>query len=515
VFLCYPILFCQFREKDGADFGRLSHGFVIVKWLRDGEMANFVTKKCGRDSFNALSTKSYRKKLREDVLPSPAPSREFCFQKWLTIINLTSHRMKHKKMKSTLVMFCFLQLCLFEVQGLSNNAPVPKATVSDAKTITSQRESSGDAIRSDSTAPSSTAIRNVSLYSLQWTPDERISIPVRKVWKWKDNVLGDGRDFFVPKPKTIRKLQTILLNQVPGLQECSVLSNCARLEVLCAWNDEDSSITTAESRVKELSSCLLHQVNHYDTAKNQFLVSLTQSLDRPNVLSAEPTTTAIIGKEEESDIQELCRHWHAYADLSDILLHLCQISAGMASRPRRPDRQVIFRPFSSRDAHILLQLKRTKDLTSRNNGVLNQLLEYATRAGKAARNEKLVPALARLKGYGDGSSKYSSSDPPLELSEQVQQLVVEQAIRPLIQECIDKLRVASRKDSISQFRQAAEAMATTNEESILIRKLLHQPTMELRSNPDAVDVNQALQVIEKELLTFQKRWFLTLKRLEE
>lgn len=401
-------------------------------------------------------------------------------------------------MRSLFVRFCFLKFCYFEVQGLSSSAPILKPTVSSP---------SHDVIKAASiSADASSTVWDVSLYSLQWTPDDRISLPVRKVWKWKDSVLGDGRDFFVPKPKTIQKLQTILLNHLSGLRECSVLSNCARLEVLCVWNQEedDSSpiISRDERRLQELSSCLLHQIDFYDSTKNRFVASLTQSLDRPNVLSTDSTATI---QSDSKNVKDLSRHWTSYSDLSDILLHLCQISAGMATRPRRPERQVVFRPFSSRDAHILLQLKRTKEVVSKNNGVLNQLLEYATRAGKAARNDNLVPALSKLKGYGDGSSKYSTSDPPLDLSRQVQQVVLEEAIQPLVQECIEKLRIASRKDAIANFRQAAEALATTKEESIHVRKLLHQPTMELRRNPDTARIEQALQAIEEELIFLRRQ----------
>jgi hypothetical protein len=82
----------------------------------------------------------------------------------------------------------------------------------------------------------------------------------------------------------------------------------------------------------------------------------------------------------------------------------------------------------------LLQLKRTKDalalsasslsLSSSSSGkkhnkrLLDQLLEYALRAGKAARNPQKVPILEVLRDYGTGDSKYSTQAPK-ELSKQV------------------------------------------------------------------------------------------------
>ncbi|KAL3938800.1 MAG: hypothetical protein SGBAC_006363 [Bacillariaceae sp.] len=174
------------------------------------------------------------------------------------------------------------------------------------------------------------------------------------------------------------------------------------------------------------------------------------------------------------------------------------MSAGASPRPRRPDRQVIFRPYSSRDAHILLQLKRTKDVVSSRSGLLNLLLELAIRAGKAARNEKIVPALKELKSYG------SSRDPPLDLSIEIQEKVMEDAIVPLIQECLEKLKASTQKDSITNLRQAAEALSTSEEELSIIRKLLHQPTIQLRRNPETVNIQHTLEDIRDKVESLRK-----------
>jgi hypothetical protein len=342
-----------------------------------------------------------------------------------------------------------------------------------------------------------------TLYSLQWTPDEIISKPVRDVWKWKDGILGDGRDFFVPKPKTISKLQHILLSQVPGLKEISVLSNCARLELLCVW-EENSSYPSTDTRLLDVSSCLLNQVDFHAARQKPIFFPLTQSMDMPNVLCDDQRNNGDQRNDDGKMALELSQHWSCFESLPDILWHMCDISAGMAARPRRPDRRTIFRPFSSRDAHILLQLKRTKEVTV-GRGTLNRILEYALRAGKAARNPERVESLNLLKSYGDGSSKYSSSDPPLELSEQVKQDVLDQAIKPLIQECLDKIATSKRNlvnssyCSIQDFRQEAEAMAITPEESRLVKRLLHKPTIEFRKDPRGLLVDQVLESIMIEL----------------
>jgi hypothetical protein len=132
------------------------------------------------------------------------------------------------------------------------------------------------------------------------------------------------------------------------------------------------------------------------------------------------------------DARHTANHMTQIKGREAVLLHLSLVAAGMADRPRRPDRETIFRPFSSRDAHVLLQLKRTKDALAlssssaslsssgkkHNKRLLDQLLEYALRAGKAARNPQKVPLLEMMRDYGTGDSKYSTQAPK-ELSKQV------------------------------------------------------------------------------------------------
>ena len=340
----------------------------------------------------------------------------------------------------------------------------------------------------------------VSVFSLQYTPDEKFSKPVRDVWKWKDSILGDGRDFFVPKPKTIMNLQQILINHVDGLQECSILSNCARFEVLCVW--EAPSSTDHQSRIQDISRIILQQVDYYFKAKNQLIFSMTKSLDRPGLLLSDE-----IENQVDTDmvvVQELSRHWDRYDDLSEILFHVCEISAGMATRPRRPFRPVIFRPFSSRDAHILLQLKRTKDVVSSSSGTLNRVLECALRAGKAARNPLKATSLKLLEGYGDGSSKYSSSDPPLELSNQVKEDVLIQVIDPLIEEYLSKITNEGRNYAIQTFRQAAMDMAKNSSELRFVKQRMHQPTIACRNAPNSFIVEDVLAEIQEELREFRQ-----------
>jgi hypothetical protein len=117
--------------------------------------------------------------------------------------------------------------------------------------------------------------------------------------------------------------------------------------------------------------------------------------------------------------------------------HLCLVAVGLAPRPRRPNREIVFRPFSSRDAHILLQLKRTADIITSSphwtkpsqnmlpkTSYLLTLLQFALRAGKAARNPNKVPALMELRDrYGEtGNSPKYDIEPPIETMQKVIQV---------------------------------------------------------------------------------------------
>jgi hypothetical protein len=287
-----------------------------------------------------------------------------------------------------------------------------------------------DASQSDSQGQGKSQIH---LLSLQWTPEDdaqKFSRVVRDTWRWKDAVLGDGRDFFVPKPRTLKALQSFLRGGVNGqnsngvggdvIKECVVLSNCARFEILLVTS---SGVDPAPL----ISSMLLQQMESYRKRPIQINIPL----DWAGAIDA--NTAAATANHDvtvtTSDPAELVQYWTHRQGVRNITDHLCRVAAGMAPRPRRPDRETVFQPFSSRDSHIMLQLKRTLDIaqdatatTATTTGSLSLsipiLLKYALQAGKASRTESKVPELQELKNYGTGNSKYCVQ-PPIEVSQRV------------------------------------------------------------------------------------------------
>ena len=71
--------------------------------------------------------------------------------------------------------------------------------------------------------------QQIYLFSLNWIqesdPEYFRKKDVRRLWEWKDTTLGDGRDFFVPKPKTLMALQQYFMENIPNMVECSIISN--------------------------------------------------------------------------------------------------------------------------------------------------------------------------------------------------------------------------------------------------------------------------------------------------
>lgn len=258
--------------------------------------------------------------------------------------------------------------------GVHFNDEAPTATEMKLSSQTSPADDTPVQITANNNTKSS-----IFLISLEYTPDdERISKPVRDVWKWKDSILGDGRDFFVPKPKTILALQEYIINNCPTtITEISVISNCARFEVLFKTENAVSE-DESEIIVEQISRCLAAQVLSNSNSKliedgpnknmiKQISASILQpfsrSIDMPSIAldegaldrfessSTDPATLELF----ETFASDVRKHWICSQGLEETCRHLSWVAAGIAMRPRRPDRPVPFRPFSSRDAHILLR----------------------------------------------------------------------------------------------------------------------------------------------------------------
>eukprot|EP00535_Pseudo-nitzschia_heimii_P003736 CAMPEP_0197193000 /NCGR_PEP_ID=MMETSP1423-20130617/26225_1 /TAXON_ID=476441 /ORGANISM="Pseudo-nitzschia heimii, Strain UNC1101" /LENGTH=496 /DNA_ID=CAMNT_0042646045 /DNA_START=118 /DNA_END=1608 /DNA_ORIENTATION=+ len=379
------------------------------------------------------------------------------------------------------------------------------------------------------------------LFSLNWVhendPEYFLKKDIRRLWEWKDTALGDGRDFFVPRPKMLMALQHYLIDNIPDLTECSIISNCARLEVICCCycypsselrNPEVAEQNQEDLLARSITNCFVVQMDHYmNMSKNsnawtKLMLPLQVNGDRPeSILTTDAPKMSFCHSNYHDS------WWDISIGPEAILPHICKISAGMGRRPRRPDRPVVFRPFSSRDAHILLQLKRTREnigfhgniimekkrssdgierreeLSIRKRKLLPMILDCALRAGKAARNPVIVPEINELKDLTSAESSLNTVS-ERKTSERVAKAAYERGIEPLIKECLMKFNdSACNIDSqIAEFRQCAfeflqeiEAIGKTSDCNVNIgdekpvqqelrlwlNRRLHEPTIKLRS----------------------------------
>jgi hypothetical protein len=350
-------------------------------------------------------------------------------------------------------------------------------------------------------------------------------------------VLGNGVDFFIPKPKSLRYLGKYVLDICNAdsncVKECVILSNCARLDVLLVVEHQQEEQEQPPLRLlQSISSCFITQMEYYRDRQRQnqlWKQSLLNMIDndRPNDVftgarasaSAATAAAAVAGS-----------YWSVYRD-AQALPYLCEVVAGIAPRPNRPPqegqpREVVFRPFSSRDAHIMLQIKRTKDTivvedapengqlqqqqkrvnsSSNSTNVLSKLLEYTIRVGRAVRNVQAVPELQSLRC--DPYLRSSSTVTKQELlhNQRVVNITYAKAVQPLIDEynaqhtavtAMGRRQIVSLRDRaytvLHEYIHSANATTQddrTNEQQQQhvgpwkqwLNRKLHEPTMELRT----------------------------------
>ena len=204
-----------------------------------------------------------------------------------------------------------------------------------------------------------------------------------------------------------------------------------------------------------------------------------------------------MNEEQRESTMQLASLVNKTSSIPDIVSHFSKVAAGMAPRASRPDRPVTFRPFSSRDAHIMLQLKRTAEVANQYPKV-KIILDAALSAGKSARDVKQCPVLKELKGY-DGEGKYSQPAPP-KLAKKVAEEVIKVAIEPAVCRSVERLNALDSSDKIVDLRQRAKKLYDENDVNSdkIVKKMLHEPCMDIRSGK-MVDVEEILAGIKKEL----------------
>eukprot|EP00562_Extubocellulus_spinifer_P027882 CAMPEP_0178651414 /NCGR_PEP_ID=MMETSP0698-20121128/22095_1 /TAXON_ID=265572 /ORGANISM="Extubocellulus spinifer, Strain CCMP396" /LENGTH=512 /DNA_ID=CAMNT_0020293035 /DNA_START=18 /DNA_END=1556 /DNA_ORIENTATION=+ len=417
--------------------------------------------------------------------------------------------------------------------------------------------------------------RSILLVSL---PPKTDSAPssVRRAWKWKDAALGDGRDFFVPRPRALSALNSLLVGAVWSIpacaanstrstgsddggekennddcntlkssyrnqqswqqrhqyvvEECGVLSNCARMDVVLvvsgpvsadnehgdgdgsdtsstskntnSHSSSSSSSMTSQAAKRVVGEALAAQLSSYGSRKqNAVLDGLASVFDLAGVINDSPTSIGV-DADAFSTASELERVLVTIEGSHDVCRYLCRVASGMADRPSRPGREVPFRPFSSRDAHVMLQIKRTAEVSK--GARVRALFDASLQAGKAARDPSMVPELVPLKPYGtDG--RYSS-DAPEYLIQAAVEAATRLGIEPAIERCLSRLQAMDSSEAVQSFRGRVERKMVSmgidlgGDDGLVVRRVLHKPCMTLREGgAKEVDEDEVLQDICHEL----------------
>eukprot|EP00667_Euglena_gracilis_P015359 EG_transcript_15979 len=100
-------------------------------------------------------------------------------------------------------------------------------------------------------------VSDLHLVSLLRPPGDTAKCAAARCWGWKDRVLGDGHDFFVPRRRTARRLAVALMAPTARdlcIAECVVLGNCTRLEVYVATVQPSSSEAVKRHVVQHLAA---------------------------------------------------------------------------------------------------------------------------------------------------------------------------------------------------------------------------------------------------------------------
>ncbi|KAL7533343.1 hypothetical protein ACHAWF_004458 [Thalassiosira exigua] len=420
---------------------------------------------------------------------------------------------------------------------------------------------------------------------------------VRECWRWKDESLGDGRDYFVPKPRALKAFQglfvgmevtvrfdalrplevTLKLPSIDGeesrvevtlplpkggiamaqeqqsseertarafvIEECAALSNCARLDVMLSLrttqqpkgsgsNGVSSQREAAEAAARCAVAYHLHRQVDAHKSKRASLLQLSglaSRLDLPGAIDLDARSSHIADSQREA-IRALAWRLDYLEGARDISTHLSMVAAGLAPRPDRPDREVIFRPYSSRDAHVLLQLKRTTEVVSAwdgqsradestggtrsaggtakgsakgGRGRIKTLLDGALSAGKAARNEQTVPEIVALKGWG------SDGTPDAATAKVAARAAIDRAVNPRVEDVVERLaamepdaagRISTLRARVHDVVASLDGDGDGLDLRATANRLLHAPTMRLREGTmSEEEVEREVERIEGEL----------------
>ena len=233
-----------------------------------------------------------------------------------------------------------------------------------------------------------------------------------------------------------------------------------------------------------------HHVNHNATREAPSLNN------KNNINSDDPLTMATLPS-----------YYDVISGTTDVARYLCRVAVGIPPEART----CVFRPHSSRDAHVLQQLKQAFRAASSTSSLprLSILMRGCLRVGKHARQYGAAPVPKHTDtdttatiSTATTATTTAITDPDL-----LAQVVLRDILEPAVVDIAQQIECYDRNDRIRDFRQRAFlylASETSNNRNdkhannatlhAMIRQALHAPTMALRQGQD-VNETAVLQEI--------------------
>ncbi len=386
---------------------------------------------------------------------------------------------------------------------------------------------------------------------------------MKQLKRWKYYALGDGGVYFDQRPNTLIALNGLILDRIKNELlsnmfdqyytyhqcdndeekicdndiklniECAVISTCRRFEILLTVEiieERKTKIIGYKSQIKNIvASCIAEQIicQRRKLQLQEILPFLALPLDRPSRIkykSQEQLSAATLMPSRLRNIYDGLKgnieaEIEVFSGVHDVASRLINMSSGLLERS-------LFRPFSSRDAHIMAQIKRSANgslrqscsyVREKNNGeetvqqinhgyyndknttkYIKILFDSALQGGKATRSPKVVPILYQLRKESNGA------DGPPKLSAEAARSAEILAIEPTLNACIEKFKSLEFSDSINTLRSDARRIAKQNgidldrDDGKAIRSILHQPTIDLRRG-QSINKAELLEQIKLEI----------------
>ena len=273
--------------------------------------------------------------------------------------------------------------------------------------------------------------------------------------------MGSGADFFVPRHEAVQALSTALLDSDAAIVSAAVLSNCVRLE---------SIYFTAPG------------VGHSSDAAKGVVSTLYAS-----AVNATPLPWWKKAASSPLLPSSLTPHM-AVLTGACAARHLLSTSCGL-NNPARS-----FSPYTSRDSHILTQLKRTHRASAGDKSLNADLFNAALTSGKNALSASCVPEILALRPYVGRGAPGAPEDAVLEASK----AAYEKAVLPAVEALASRIVAKEESDAVRSYRNEAGAVGSnlgmTKSE---INRYLHGPTARLRRGED---VENFVDILKEEAI---------------